>query len=78
MATGRNGMGPCGKRAKWSLGETGKLGEMTSVRNERWAKIKLDETAKVQDRNKMKWEKGEVRKGEKRMAETGKFRAKWE
>ena len=38
MAFGRNGMGPCGKREKWSLGETGKLGEMASGHNEKWAK----------------------------------------
>ena len=36
MAFGRNGMGPCGKRAKWSLGEMGKLGEIASGRNEKW------------------------------------------
>ena len=33
MEFGRNGKGFCGKRAKWSLGEMGKLGEMASGRN---------------------------------------------
>ena len=50
MAFGRTGKGPCGKRAKWSLGEMGKLGEMAFGRNEIWAKMKLGETAKGQDR----------------------------
>ena len=72
------GWGPCGKRAKWSLGEMGKLGKLASGRNEKWAETKLGETAKGQDRHWAEWEKGEVGKGEKRMGETGKFRAKWE
>ena len=42
----RNVKGPCGKRAKWSLGEMGKLGEMASGRNEKCAKMKLGETQK--------------------------------
>ena len=50
MEFGRNRKGPCGKRAKWSLGEIGKLGEMASGRNEKSAKMKLGETAKGQDR----------------------------
>ena len=73
MAFWRNGKGPCGKS------EMGKLGEMTSGRNEKWAKMKLGQTAKGQDRYWAEWEKGEVGKGEKRMGggETGKIRAKW-
>ena len=67
MAFGRNGIGPCGKRAKWSLGEMGKLNEIASGQNEKWAKMKLGETAKRQDRYWAEWEKGEVGKGEKRM-----------
>ena len=78
MELGRNGKGTCGKRAKWSLGEMGKLGEMASGRNEKWAKMKLGETAKGQDRYWVEWETGEVGKGKKRMGETGKFLAKWE
>ena len=73
MAFGRNGKGPCGKRVKWSLGEMGKLGEMASGLNEKWAKMKLGKTAKGQDRYWAKWEKGQ-----KRMGESGKIRAKWE
>ena len=46
MALGRNGMGPCGKSAKWSLGEMVKLGEMASGQNEKWAEMKLRATAK--------------------------------
>ena len=49
MEFGRNGKGPCGQRAR-SLGEMGKLGEMASGQNEKWAKMKLGETAKGQDR----------------------------
>ena len=45
MGFGQNGMGPCGKRAKWSLGKMGKLGEMASGRNEKWAKMKLGKRA---------------------------------
>ena len=71
MAFGRNGMGPFGKRAKWSLGEIGKLGEMASGRNEEWAKMKLGEMAKGQDRHWADWEKGEVGKLKKEWA-------KWE
>ena len=62
MAIGRNGMEPCGKRAKWSLGKMGTLGEMASGRNEKWAKLKVGETAKGQDRYLAEWEKGEVGK----------------
>ena len=72
MEFGRNGKGPCGKRAKWSLGEMGKLDEMVSGRNEKWAKMKLGETAKGQDKYRAVWEKGEVGKGEKRIGETEK------
>ena len=71
-----NGKGPCGKRAKWSLGEMEKLGETGSGRNEKWAKMKLGETAKGQDRYWAEWEKGEVGKGEKRMGQMGKNQAK--
>ena len=78
MAFGQNVKGPCGKRAKRSLGEMGKLGEKASGRNEKWTKMKLGETAKGQDRYWAEWEKGEVGKGEKRMCETGKIRAKLE
>ena len=78
MEFGRNRKGPCGKRAKWSLGEMGKLGEMASWRNEKWAKMKLSETAKGQNKYWAEWEKGDVGKGEKRMGETGKIWAKWE
>ena len=56
----------------------GMLCELTSARNEKWAKIKLGTTAKGQDRYGTKWEKGEVGKGEKRMGETGKIWTKWE
>ena len=73
MEVGRNGKGPCRKRAKWLVGEMGKLSEMTSGRNEKWAKMKLGETAKRQDRYWAEWEKGEVGKGEKSMGETGKI-----
>ena len=72
MAFWRNGKGSCGKRSKWSLGEVGKLGEMAFGRNEKCAKMKLGKTAKGQDRYWAKWEKVEVRKGEKRMCETEK------
>ena len=78
MEFGRNGRGPCRNRAKWSLGEMGKLGEMAAGQNVKWAKMKLDETAKGQDRYWAEWEKGEVGKGEKRMCETGKIWAKRE
>ena len=56
MEFGRNKKRPCGKRAKWSLGEMGKLGEMPSGRNEKWAKMKLGETVKGQDRYWAKWD----------------------
>ena len=78
MEFGRNGKGPCGKRAKWSLGEMGKLGEMASGQNEKRAKMKLGKTAKGQNRYWAEWEKGKVGKGEKRMGETGKIWAKWD
>ena len=78
MAFGQNGKGPCGKRAKWLLGEMGKLGMMASGRNEKWTKMKLGETAKGQDGYWAEWEKGEVGKGLKRMVGTGKIRAKWD
>ena len=58
MEFGRNRKGLCGKKAKWSLGEMGKLGEMASWRNEKWAKMKLSETAKGQNRYWAEWEKG--------------------
>ena len=61
----QNGKGPCGKRAKWSLGEMGKLGEMASGRNEKWAEMKFGLIAKGQDRCWAKWKRGEVGKGEK-------------
>ena len=57
-------------------GRNGKVGP--DGRNEKWAKMKLGETAKGQDRYWAEWEKGEVGKGEKRMGETGKIRAKCE
>ena len=60
MAFGRNGMGSCGKRAKWTLGEMGKLGEVASGRNEKRVKMKLGEMSKGQDRYWAEWEKGEV------------------
>ena len=66
IAFGRNEKGPCGKRAKWLLGEMGKLGEMASGRNEKRAKMKLGETAKGQDRYWAEWEKGELGKGKKK------------
>ena len=47
MAFGRNGMGPCGKRAKWSLGEMGKLGEMASGRNEKMGENEIGQTGKL-------------------------------
>ena len=50
MAFGHNGKRPCGKRAKWSLGEMGKLGQMASGQNEKWAKMKLGKMEKGQDR----------------------------
>ena len=78
MAFGQNEKGPCGKKAKWPLGEMGTLGEMASGRNEKWSKMKLDKTAKGQGRYWAEWEKGELGKGEKSMGETGKNRAKWE
>ena len=71
MAFAQNGKGPCGKRAKWSLGEMGKFGEMVAGRNEKWAKMKLGEMAIEQDRYWVEWEKGEVGKGKKRMGEMG-------
>ena len=40
--------------------------------------MKWGETAKGHDRYWAEWEQGEVGKGEKRIGETGKFRAKWE
>ena len=73
MAFGRNGKGLCGKRAKWSLGEMGKLGQMASGQNEKWAKMKLGKVEKGQDRYWAEWEKGK-----KRMGQTGKIWAKWE
>ena len=73
MEFGRNGKWSCGKRAKWSLSEMGKLGEMASGRNEKWAKMKLGEMAKGRDRYWTEWEKGVVGKGEKRMCGTGKI-----
>ena len=75
---GEIGWGLVGKGRNGKVGEMGKLGELTSGRNEKWAKMKLGETAKGQDRYWEEWEKGEVGKGEKRMGETGKFRGKWE
>ena len=78
MFFGQNGKGPCGKRAKWLLGEMGKLGEMASGRNEKWTEMKLGILAKRKDRYLAKWKKGEVGKGEKIMGEAGKIRAKWD
>ena len=72
MEFGGNWKGPCGKRAKWSLGKMEKLGEMASGRNEKWAKMRLGEKAKGQDRYWAEWEKAEVGKGEKRIDKTGK------
>ena len=56
----------------------GKLGEMASSWNEKWAKMKLGEMAKGQDKYWAEWEKGELVKGEKRMGEMGKIWAKWD
>ena len=56
----------------------GKLGEMDSGRNEKWATMKLGKTGKGQDRYWAEWEMGEIGKGEKRMGEMGKIHAKWE
>ena len=72
MEFGRNGMGPCGKRAKWSLGEMGKLGEIASGRNEKRAKMKFGETAKGQDRYWAVWKKGRSWKGRKKNGRNGK------
>ena len=63
MAFGRNGMGPCGKRAKWSLGEMGKLGEMIFGRNEKngrklnWAKQQKGRTDIGQSGKRVKLER---------------------
>ena len=65
------------------IGQNGKVGRDGFWADENWAKMKLGETAKVQDRYWVEWEKGEVGKGEvgkgeKRMGEMGKIWAKWE
>ena len=46
MEFGRNGNRPCGKMAKWSFGEMGKLDEMVSGRNEKMGENEIGRNGK--------------------------------
>ena len=64
--------------ALWEKGEMGKLGEMPSGLNRKWAKMKLSETVIGQDRYWAKWKKRQSLKGRKKNGQNGKILAKWE
>ena len=68
MSFGQNGIGPCGKRAKWESWARWLLGEMKNGRKRNWATRK-----RAGQTLGWEWEKGEVG-----MGKTGKFRAKWD